>query len=119
MLLKTFVFSVFAMVVCLGPVRAEETASSADDPTTTTVAPHVKGAALTLEQKEKIKAERKSRREAWIKAHPEQLKQMQENRAKHQQWLRDNPEEAKQMKAEMEAKKSARKAKMQGSQAEQ
>ena len=114
MLLKTFVFFSFAlMLFIMGPAKAEEDILPATVKEAVTVAPHVNGAVLTPEQKEKIKAERKARREECIKAHPEQIKQMQENRSKRQQWMKEHPEEAKKQKEAMRAKQSARKLKMQ------
>ena len=119
MLLKNFVFSIFALFVMVGPLKAEETQVSTNETMHDAVAPHMKHASMTEEQKEEIRSEHKAKREAWVKAHPEQLKHMQENRAKRQQWMKEHPQEAIKMKAEMEAKKAARKAKMQESQASQ
>lgn len=75
--------------------------------------PHISGADPSIEEKEKVKEDRRARREAWIKAHPEQLKVMQENRLKRQQWMKDHPQEALRMKEEMRVKQLERKLKMQ------
>ena len=66
--------------------------------------PHISAeefAAMTPEQREKVKEERKAKREAWLKAHPEYVQQMKDRRAKREQWLKDHPEEAKKMRERM------------------
>ncbi len=70
------------------------------------------GAGMSADEKEKLRADIKARREAWIKEHPEELKQMRENMLKRQQWMREHPEEAQRQKEAMMAELAARRAKM-------
>ena len=94
------------------PVETPPVPAPAITPTPASVLPHVSGAALTPEEKDQVKDDRRARREEWIKAHPEQLQQMRENSLKRKQWMQDHPKEALEMKEKMIAMQKERRLKM-------